>query len=36
MNQKDYWDGVSGTKTFTTPFQVEEFAEYVSTGLRQL
>lgn len=30
MNQKDYWDGVSGTKTFTTPFQVEEFAEYVS------
>ena len=30
MNQKVYWNGVSETKTFTTPFQVEEFAEYVS------
>ncbi len=29
MLQKEYWDRVSETKNFTTPFQAEEFAEYV-------
>ncbi|MEG1973143.1 MAG: class I SAM-dependent methyltransferase [Oscillospiraceae bacterium] len=30
MEQKNYWNSVSDTKTFTTPFQAEEFKKYVS------
>lgn len=30
MEQKNYWNSVSDTKTFTTPFQSEEFKKYVS------
>ena len=29
MIQKDYWNSVSATKNFTTPFQADEFASYV-------
>ena len=29
MIQKEYWDGVSALKNFTTPFQADEFAELV-------
>lgn len=29
MEQKQYWDSVSGTKQFTTPFQAEEFGRHV-------
>jgi ubiquinone/menaquinone biosynthesis C-methylase UbiE len=29
MKQQDYWDSVSETKQFTTPFQTNEFAHYV-------
>lgn len=29
MIQKDYWDIVSETKQFTTPFQSEEFCKYL-------
>ncbi len=29
MKQKEYWNGVSGKKEFTTPFQAEEFSKYV-------
>jgi ubiquinone/menaquinone biosynthesis C-methylase UbiE len=29
MIQKDYWDDVSGTKQFTTPFQSSEFRKYI-------
>ena len=29
MDQQAYWDGVSGTKQFTTPFQAELFARFV-------
>lgn len=31
MIQKDYWDSVSETKKFTTPFQYEEFCRYIDT-----
>ena len=31
MTQKEYWESVSPTKNFTTPFQVDEFSKYVST-----
>lgn len=30
MEQKNYWDSVSETKEFTTPFQSEEFGRHVS------
>lgn len=30
MNQKEYWNKVSTTKQFTTPFQSIEFEQYVS------
>ena len=30
MEQKEYWDCVSGKKEFTTPFQMERFSKYVS------
>lgn len=30
MLQRDYWNSVSGSKNFTTPFQVDEFARYVA------
>ena len=30
MEQREYWDSVSDTKEFTTPFQAEEFSGYVS------
>lgn len=30
MLQKEYWDSVSPTKNFTTPFQTDEFAEHVT------
>ena len=29
MEQKDYWNKVSNTKEFSTPFQIEEFSKYV-------
>lgn len=29
MKQEDYWDSVSETKQFTTPFQTSEFANYL-------
>jgi len=29
MIQKDYWNDVSGTKQFTTPFQSSEFRKYI-------
>ena len=29
MEQKNYWDQVSGSKEFTTPFQAAEFERYV-------
>ena len=29
MEQKEYWDSVSDTKVFSTPFQIEEFSKYV-------
>ena len=29
MNQREYWDSVSEKKTFTTPFQSEEFSMFV-------
>ena len=29
MEQKDYWNKVSDTKEFSTPFQIEEFSKYV-------
>lgn len=29
MEQEFYWNGVSETKTFTTPFHAEEFTRYV-------
>lgn len=31
MNLKDYWNSVSGTKQFTTPFQADVFGQYVNT-----
>lgn len=30
MKQKDYWNKVSETKQFSTPFQIEEFSKYVN------
>ena len=30
MDQKEYWDSVSETKTFTLPFDGELFSEYVN------
>ncbi len=30
MEQKNYWNDVAETKTFTTPFQSKEFEKYVS------
>ncbi|WOO37782.1 class I SAM-dependent methyltransferase [Anaerocolumna sp. AGMB13020] len=30
MEQKDYWNSVSETKQFTTPFQANEFANYLN------
>lgn len=33
---KDYWDSVSETKQFTTPFQADAFAQYVNTDARIL
>ena len=30
MEQKDYWNSVSETKQFTTPFQTNEFANHLS------
>ncbi|WP_432408025.1 class I SAM-dependent methyltransferase [Wukongibacter sp. M2B1] len=30
MEQKKYWDSISTTKHFTTPFQAEAFCEYVN------
>lgn len=30
MNSKEYWNSVSGTKQFTTPFQFEPFGKYVT------
>ena len=32
MDQKEYWDSVSETKEFTTPFQAEEFSAFVHKG----
>lgn len=29
MDQKEYWNSVSSTKNFSTPFQIEEFSKYV-------
>ena len=29
MNSKEYWNSVSETKQFTTPFQFEQFERYV-------
>lgn len=29
MEQKEYWNQVSSTKQFTTPFQVSEFEQYI-------
>ena len=29
MDQKEYWNSVSNTKNFSTPFQIEEFSKYV-------
>lgn len=29
MEQKEYWNKVSETKQFSTPFQIEEFSKYV-------
>ncbi len=31
MHQRNYWDSVSDTKQFTTPFQAEVFEQYVNT-----
>ncbi len=30
MIQKEYWDGVAKDKEFSTPFQAEEFAKYIT------
>lgn len=29
MEQKEYWNNVSETKQFSTPFQIDEFSKYV-------
>ena len=32
MEQKEYWNSVSNTKEFKTPFQIEEFSKYVDSN----
>ena len=34
MLQRDYWNSVSETKNFTTPFHADEFTEYVGKDAR--
>lgn len=36
MNQKEYWNNVSETKQFTTPFQPKVFQHYVSPSMKIL
>jgi len=36
MQPKDYWNSVSDTKQFTTPFQAESFGQYVTTDAKIL
>lgn len=36
MNSKEYWNSVSETKQFTTPFQFEQFERYVHPSSRIL
>lgn len=36
MEQKEYWDSVSKTKQFTTPFQSDEFRQYIGYNSRIL
>lgn len=36
MEQQKYWDSVSQTKQFTTPFQFEEFSRYIRPDARIL
>ena len=36
MQPKEYWDSVSSSKQFTTPFQFEVFEQYVSPAARVL
>ena len=36
MNQKEYWNQVSATKEFTTPFHITEFEKYVGKDARIL
>lgn len=36
MKQKEYWNGVSGQKDFTTPFHAEEFSQYIEKNGRIL
>lgn len=36
INQKDYWNNVSNTKQFTTPFQLSVFQHYVSPSMKIL
>ena len=35
-NQEEYWDSVSGTKNFPTPFQITEFEKFVSRDMKIL
>ena len=35
-NQEEYWDSVSGTKNFPTPFQITEFEKFVSKDMNIL
>lgn len=32
QDQREYWDGVADRKTFTIPFQTEEFQRFVTKG----
>lgn len=36
MQPRDYWNSVSDTKQFTTPFQAESFEQYVNTDAKIL
>ncbi len=36
VNQREYWDGVAGSKVFTTPMQTALFERYVDRGVRVL
>ncbi len=36
MDQKEYWDSVSESKKFSTPFQMELFREHVSPDMKVL